>query len=338
MKDIDKGIAIGMLMGRKTEAKLGTKTATQNGTYTASSESPSLDGYSVFTVAVPIESATFTDNGTYTAQNGGYNPVVVDVDTYEDEYQAALARIAVLEDELANMGTKTITVNGTYAAASDNYTGYTEVTVNVPQSAAVTTAVTFTANGTYTPPSGVDGYDSVTVDTPYEQEWQQMKACQAEIAAKLGLTEPYDCQDIEDAIDEQSGYEFPAGTAYDPDIINIVGGDNVTDETLGYTLYSEIGLAWDVMTQQYQNPYLIWGIIDSNGNYTQFGQNAYGGAYPMIQVESYCITNSVTGEWTITYINPFGRRQTSTGTSQDLIGFGDTGHTYKVHKSIPKNV
>lgn len=302
MKDIDKGITIGMLMGRK-EAKLGTKAVDHNGTYTASSESPALDGYSVFTVSVPIESATFTDNGTYTAQNGGYSPVIVDVDTYEDEYQALLQ------------------CSQQVAAAVGAITG------TVPQDCS-------------------EILDAVTNDIPEiiaekDEEIEEYEECCDDVKEAVGL-DPQDPsitpQDVVDAVIASQGYEFPAGTAYDPDIISIVGGDNVTDETLGYTLYSEIGLGWDVMAQRYQNPYLKWGMIDSNGNYTQFGMNAYGGAYPMFQVESYCITNSVTGEWTLTYITPFGRRQTSTGTSQALIGFGDTGHTYKVHKSIPKNV
>lgn len=300
MKDIDKGIAIGMLMGKK-EAKLGTKTVDHNSVYNASDDD--LDGYDVVTVAVPIESATFTDNGTYTAQNGGYSPVIVDVDTYEDEYQALLQ------------------CSQQVAAAVGAITG------TVPQDCS-------------------EILDAVTNDIPEiiaekDEEIEEYEECCDDVKEAVGL-DPQDPsitpQDVVDAVIASQGYEFPAGTAYDPDIISIVGGDNVTDETLGYTLYSEVGLAWDTMHQAWQNPYLKWGMIDSNGNYTQFSMNAYGSAYPMFQVESYCITNSVTGEWTITYIDPLGRRQTSTGTSQDLMGFGDTVHTYKVHKSIPQNV
>lgn len=258
----------------------GAKTITANGVYNASDDD--LDGYDPVTVAVPIESATFTDNGTYTAQNGGYSPVIVDVDTYEDELAAALEKIEELEEEIEDCEEKCDTVVDTIKDLNPSWD--------------------------YPPDPPVDPVPPPTAEQ------------------------------LKEGIEGASGYEFPAGTAYDPDIISIVGGDNVTDETLGYTLYSEVGLAWDTMHQAWQNPYLKWGMIDSNGNYTQFSMNAYGSAYPMFQVESYCITNSVTGEWTITYIDPLGRRQTSTGTSQDLIGFGDTGHTYKVHKSIPKNV
>ncbi len=300
----------------RSGGNLGTKTITANGTYTAHDDN--LDGYSTVTVSVPIESATFTQNGTYTAQNGGYSPVIVDVDTYEDEYQALLQ------------------CSQQVAAAVGAITG------TVPQDCSeILDAVMNDI------PAIIDQLEEDVREAEQEaedakEEAEECKQCKAQVVTKIQeynpSFDPQDCQDMVDGVESVSGYEFPSGTVYDPDIIGIVGGDNVTDETLGYTLYSEVGLAWDVMAQQFQNPYLKWGIIDSNGNYTQFSQNAYGGAYPMFQVESYCITNSVTGEWTITYINPFGRRQTSTGTSQDLIGFGDTGHTYKVHKSIPKNV
>lgn len=62
-----------------------------------------------------------------------------------------------------NLGSKTITANGTYLASSDNLDGYDEVTANVPNTyvasdegkvisnGALTaqTSTTFTANGTY---------------------------------------------------------------------------------------------------------------------------------------------------------------------------------------------
>lgn len=294
----------------------GAKTITANGVYNASDDD--LDGYDVVTVAVPIESATFTQNGTYTAQSGGYSPVVVDVDTYEDEYQALLQ------------------CSQQVAAAVGAITG------TVPQDCSeILDAVTNDI------PAIIDQLEEDVREAEQEaedakEEAEECKQCKAQVVAKIQeynpSFDPQDCQDMVDGVESVSGYEFPAGTAYDPDIISIVGGDNVTDETLGYTLYSEVGMNYDTTHQAWQNPYLKWGMLDSNGVYHQFWQIAYGSAAPMFTVESYCITNSATGEWAITYINPSGRRQTSTGTSQDLIGFGDTGHTYKVHKSIPKNV
>lgn len=47
----------------------------------------------------------------------------------------------------ANLGTKSITSNGTYNASSDNLDGYSQVTVNVPNPS--TGTITITQDGTY---------------------------------------------------------------------------------------------------------------------------------------------------------------------------------------------
>lgn len=88
-----------------------------------------------------IRSLSVTKNGTYTAPSGvdGYSPVTVNVPE--------------------PTGTKTITANGTH-----DVTAYASAQVNVPDTPAVTEALTVTENGTYTPDSGVDGFDSVTVN------------------------------------------------------------------------------------------------------------------------------------------------------------------------------
>lgn len=66
-------------------------------------------------------------------------------------------------DASADLGTKTITANGTYSASSDNLDGYSEVTANVPNTYAAAdegkvvdngelvsqTSATYTANDTY---------------------------------------------------------------------------------------------------------------------------------------------------------------------------------------------
>ena len=56
-----------------------------------------------------------------------------------------------------------VTANGTYNPPSD-VDGFKPVTVNVP--APVLTALNATENKVYTPPSGVDGYNSVAVNVP----------------------------------------------------------------------------------------------------------------------------------------------------------------------------
>jgi hypothetical protein len=56
-----------------------------------------------------------------------------------------------------------ITVKLSATASDDGYDGYDIVTVQCPKDPINTTTATFTQNGTYTPPSGYDGYSSFTV-------------------------------------------------------------------------------------------------------------------------------------------------------------------------------
>lgn len=59
----------------------------------------------------------------------------------------------------------TIAANGTYTAPS-GIDGYSPVVVNVPERVPVVESIDITANGTYTPNEGVDGYNSVNVQVP----------------------------------------------------------------------------------------------------------------------------------------------------------------------------
>lgn len=63
----------------------------------------------------------------------------------------------------AKLGTKSITVNGTYNASSDNLDGFSQVSVNVPGATLGTKSIT--ENGTYNASSdNLDGYSQVIVD------------------------------------------------------------------------------------------------------------------------------------------------------------------------------
>lgn len=62
----------------------------------------------------------------------------------------------------ANIQPLTVTENKEYNAADYGCDGFNPVTGNVP-SAAVVESITITANGTYTAPSGIDGYNPVIV-------------------------------------------------------------------------------------------------------------------------------------------------------------------------------
>ena len=60
----------------------------------------------------------------------------------------------------------TITENGHYTPPS-GVDGYDDITVNVPSTQPVLDDITINENGHYTPPAGTDGYDDITVYVPY---------------------------------------------------------------------------------------------------------------------------------------------------------------------------
>jgi hypothetical protein len=281
------------------------------------------------------KNVTITENGTYNYDPAddnadGYSGVTVGVEV--DDGSAEIARleqeIEDLEEQLANMGTKAITQNGTYMAQADGYTGFSAVTVNVPQSAAVTDQLSVTANGTYTPPQGVDGYDSVTVNVPtYQQEYEEMLECQSEIAELLDLQEPYDCEDIKQAIEDGTGYTFPSGTEYN-DIVALVGDDRITDKTVGKYLVGTFD------NTHYWNKRFDLTLYNSDGTYnTQLASWGLGGELDLTRWEL-IVNDSATGNFTITVYQSDGTiRATDTYTESAMIDFGATGNTFSV-KSI----
>lgn len=93
---------------------------------------------------------TYNNNGTHTEDVTDYTDISVEVD------------VPVSGD----LGTKTITVNGTYTALDDGLDGYSEVGVNVPQNATLGIK-SVTANGNYyAVTDGYDGYSRVDVAVP----------------------------------------------------------------------------------------------------------------------------------------------------------------------------
>lgn len=92
---------------------------------------------------VPTGTKTITENGTG-----------IDVTNY------ASADVSVQP----NVDTKSITINGTYNASTDNLDGYSSVNVNVQPNV---NTKSITANGTYNASSdNLDGYNQVTVSVP----------------------------------------------------------------------------------------------------------------------------------------------------------------------------
>ena len=96
----------------------------------------------------------------------------------------------------ANLKTKYITENGKYIAADDGCDGYSEVYVDVPSDPPVIQSLTVTRNGVYTAPEGVDGYNPVIVNSPYETLYK----------LEHGLTE-----DIDTGVTDESGEEIVIG-------------------------------------------------------------------------------------------------------------------------------
>ena len=160
-----------------------------NGTYTPES---GVDGYNSVEVNVPKEhhnvtSKSITENGTYNSDGDDvWNEVSVNV----PERQPVLDSLSVNANGTYNAPsnidgydtvevnvpektfntksiTRTYTANGQYRIATpDGYDGISDVnlTVNVPSREPVLETLNITENGTYTPESGVDGYNSVTVN------------------------------------------------------------------------------------------------------------------------------------------------------------------------------
>ena len=132
----------------KEHHNVTSKSITSNGVYNSEGD----EVWNSVDVNVPervpvLDSLNVTDNGTYTPSVGvdGYNSVEVNV-----------------PKEHHNVVSKSITANGVYNSTGDEV--WNRVDVNVPSREPVLETLNITENGTYTPESGVDGYNSVTVN------------------------------------------------------------------------------------------------------------------------------------------------------------------------------
>lgn len=269
--------------------------------------------------SIILDTFSTAQNGHWTAQSGhAWNDITVNVP-----------------------GSTTITslsvnANGTYTAPAN--TAYTPVTVNVPQP--TLTTLNANENRTYTAPANT-AYNPVNVNVPtYEEEYREMVVCSQEVIARLQKYDPdFDpttCEDIPDEVDEVAGYEFPDGTPYSPTILDAVGTDPITDVQTGQTLYcafhtqaESIGgmqgaEAW--YTDSAGNVYLING--DYDGDPTVYYTNCR-----ISMVDS--TTGTVRLRWSkrTTQDPSWGYDADFTQVVPELIGYGASGHTYKVHNN-----
>ena len=197
----------------------------------------------------------------------------------------------------ANLNSVTFTRNDTYTPTAP-LDGWNSVTVNVPQSAAVTQQLNATQNQTYTPPQGVDGFNPVVVNVPtYQQEYEHLLQCSQLVVAKLQSYDPnfdpQDCTDIppeiDKVVDENKGYEPTNGDRDDiVQAITPLGGgtiDTVANGTVGnydYTItfagWSDGGQMGTPITGEPIND--LWDMtLYEDFTEGQFSYSAYGATY-----------------------------------------------------------
>ena len=166
--------------------------------------------------------------------------------------------------------------------------------------------ITITENGTYNvsdaeKAEGYVGFAPVTVDVPdrYQEGYEDGQ--------------------------KHGKYTFPDGTSYS-DVVNIIGGDAVADETLGVQVRTTETYGEDMYSTQTI-------VYDLSGNplstLRSWGfANSFLPTWGMPKVTYFSVTDSTTGAWKIIYTWDSGGTNEFTGTDTYLIGFGADGHKY----------
>lgn len=170
-ENIKKDVTILGITGTCVESVTTTRTITSNGVFTPPE---GYTGFSSVTVEkIPTEDITIdptTEEQTFTStEYEGYgtvtvNPVTaaIDSDIIAENIKTGIEILGVTGTlEPLSGETKTITANGTYTPSS-GYNGFTSVTVEVDT--VNNQELTINQNGTYTPDEGYTGFSSVTVD------------------------------------------------------------------------------------------------------------------------------------------------------------------------------
>ena len=154
-----------------------------------------------------------------------------------------------------NLEALTATANGSYRPAS-GVDGWDRVMVEVPERQPVTEPLSVTENGTYEPTEGIDGYDRVTVAVP--------------------PTIP----DIESLTVTENGTYTASGDGYNPVIVNVQGYKihTVTVEIGENTVSNALAL-YNYFLPYFEGAVALLGIVMQENTYTvnnQFASYLYG--------------------------------------------------------------
>ena len=347
-----------MLFGSGSEGhgNLMMKTATENGTYTAAEEidpetgeifDPPKDGYSVFTVDLALDDKSISITasqitGSQTAEFEydphdenpeleGYSLFTIDLSGVKDDIEDLQQQVSDLEDELEachdcweDVVAKLQEYDPDYDPDPDECPVAEIQVVYEKGQESVTPALGskfITANGTYLPASdNLDGYNQVVVDVP---TWE---SCIQTIAAKLGLAQPYDCQDIIDAIDNNTGIALPSGATPNTMPFEIGTGDiEVVDTTIGVTLDFTIA-------EDSGGSHLYCDATLSDGTTERILSPSFGSLNHYIDV----ISATADSQGNLHVIARFSHWSGDIRTTDYyvqryyLAGYGDSSHSYRV--------
>ncbi|MBR3023783.1 MAG: hypothetical protein IKH71_04960 [Oscillospiraceae bacterium] len=116
--------------------------------------------------AIGTDSDIFADYPSYISdlKPAGYAYITTNGDHNVNAY--SYVNVNVPQGGAAILGNLSVSENGQYSASSYSYDGFDVVNVNVPTVTPVLNSLSVYANGVYTPQTGVDGFNEVTVNVP----------------------------------------------------------------------------------------------------------------------------------------------------------------------------
>ena len=336
--------------GGDGHGNLMTKTATENGTYTAAEEidpetgeifNPPKDGYSVFTVDLALDDKSVT---LATSQITGSQTAVFEYDPHDENpelegYSLFTIDLSGVKDDLEDLQQQLSDLEDCRDAVIAKIQEYD------PQ---------------FDPQDCQDIVDKIDEDEQAKEDAEQaedeLEQCRDAVIAKIQeyfpSFNPQTCQDLVDKIEEDEddredaeeheGYTFPSDDS-DPDrydkIAELVGNDNLTDNDL-HIIVKPMDVRYPEVPQGQHN--VFYGFYDSvTGAFISRTQAYMSRIDPehTDYVSNFHITDPSTGSYTFDWVtwgylyNPpeWGWiRYTYTGTDRNLIGYGDPTHSYTV--------